>query len=103
MLYRDNDCGPLGLENCKRIKTFKILMNDISIKNIICGDFISVIHKNNGEVFIFESFSEAIINRIKTPKLLIKDDHIIQISCEWNNMMIYQDNDDDRYMLGKYK
>ena len=48
-----NSCGQLGLGDYNHKSIPTLLMNDKDIKDIYSGKSYSIIHKNNGDLYVF--------------------------------------------------
>ena len=70
-------------------------MIDITIKNIYCGSYYTVIYKENGDVLIFGSltYENRFLGNVK-PLLLMNDLNIKEISCGGTHIFIYKYNGD---------
>jgi alpha-tubulin suppressor-like RCC1 family protein len=92
------DKGKVGaLEDTKPI----LLLTDKTIKDIICGEEFTILHKTNGKVFGFGKNNHNQMGKgdcsddnIYEPKLLMKDTSIRKISCGEYHVIYYKNNGD---------
>ena len=100
LVFGCNDCGQLGLgydEN--NVNKPTLLMNDTTIKNIICGHSHTILYKNNGDILGFgcNYYGELGLGHNKNiykPTLLMNDKNIKNIICGAHYTIIYKDNGD---------
>jgi alpha-tubulin suppressor-like RCC1 family protein len=76
-------------------------MNDKNIKDIICGDNHTIIHKTNGEIWGFGkndsyqlNFGNIFDRYIKKPMLLMTDENIKKIYCGFEYTLLLKNNGD---------
>jgi len=76
-----------------------LLMTDLEIKLICCGDCHSMVLKNNGELLVFGfnskgrlGFGDCINEHVRIPTLLMKDSKIKSICCGAGHSMILKNN-----------
>ena len=86
LVFGCNEYGQLGLGHNNNINIPTLLMNDTTIKNIICGTFHTIIYKNNGDVLVFghNDYGQLGLghnNNINVPTLLMNDTTIKNIIC----------------------
>ena len=53
LVFGYNDHGQLGLGHNNDVNIPTLLMNDKTIKNIICGGYHTIIYKDNGDILVF--------------------------------------------------
>ena len=100
-----NSFGQLGLGDDEYRDKPVLLMNDINIKNICCGNNNhSMIYKNNGDLFVFGSNSCGQLglgdyNHKSIPTLLMNDKDIKDIYSGKSYSMIHKNNG-DLYVFG---
>ena len=85
LVFGYNRYGQLGLSHDKNINVPTLLMNDKSIKNIICGEYQTIIHKNNDDVLVFGYNRHGQLglghnDGVNTPTLLMNNSYISSVS-----------------------
>ena len=101
LVFGDNDCGQLGFPykedyyGNSNIKIPTLLMNDRTIRNIVCGGYHTIIYKDNGDVLVFghNKYGQLGLghnNNIYIPTLLINDKSIKNIVCGEYHTIIYK-------------
>lgn len=97
-VYGYNYYGQLGIiDNYNTIDKPYLLMNDINIKDIFCGEYYSFVYKKNGELWGFgrNQYGQLSIgnyNDQKTPILIMIDVSIISILCGNSHTLIHKKN-----------
>ena len=106
LVFGDNNYGQLGLglyPGC--VDSPILLMNDKSIKNIICGKLHTIIYKNTGDILVFGDnrygqlgldyqYNDNIDTDVNVPTLLMTDKIFRDIICGEYHTIIYRDNGD---------
>ena len=77
--------GQLGLGHNDNINVPTLLMNDKTIKNIICGTYHTIIYKDNGDILVFGDNDEGQLGldhyeNINIPTLLTNNLYIKSIN-----------------------
>ena len=99
LVFGWNVYGQLGLGHNDNINVPTLLINDKSVKNIICGGYYTILYKDNGDVLVFGDNNCGQLGlghtkHVNTPTLLMNDTTIKNIICGRFHTVIYKDNGD---------
>ena len=97
LVFGNNSYGQLGLGHNNNMNTPTLLMNDTTIRNIICGGIHTIVYKDNGDVLVFgyNTYGQLGLghnNDVNVPTLLMNDTTIKNIICGGIHTIVYKDN-----------